>query len=160
MKKDNKKKQEKNNTITLIICFVILFLIVMNLENINNLLSKNHGIKIEIEETKETIPSRYQCSYGPIVDTFYNYIKSEFVVFDFDKDGKVSKITTEEKYQATTIEEYNMMLTLLSIPTENVSYDTENYIVTINDNSVRKFPNDYKSLNKYLSKNQYICSKE
>lgn len=158
MKKNkNKKKQEKNNSIVLIVCVIIVFLIVMNLQNINNLfLNKNNE---EIKQTEE-IPSRYQCFYGPMVDEFYNYTKSEYVIFDFDENGNVSSITSEEKYQVTTIEEYNTMLSILLIDSDNVSYDTENYIVTVVSNSSNKFPTNYKSLNKYLSSNQYTCSKE
>jgi len=161
MKKNkNKKKQEKSSLIVLIVCLIIVFLIVMNLQNINNLFLNRNNEEVKPVEEKEEIPTRYQCFYGPMFDEFYNYTKSEYVIFDFDENGNVSNVTSEEKYQVTTIEEYNTMLSILLIDSENVNYDTENYIVTVVNDSSNKFPINYKSLNKYLSSNQYTCSKE
>ena len=112
------------------------------------------------KEEKEVLPTRYQCFYGPTIDTFYNYIKSEYILFEFDKEGNVKNIKSEEKYQATTLNDYNYMLSLISINSSEVNYDENNYIVTILDNENNRFPRDYKSLNKYLSENHYTCSKE
>ena len=153
------KKEEKNSFIVLVIGIVIIFLIVFNLDNIGNLFLSNNEEEV-VEEKKDVIPTRYQCFYGPTLDEFYNYVKSEYIIFDFDKDGNVIRVTSEEKYQATTSDDYNKMLTVLSINTDEVNYDEENYVVTIKSNSLDRFPKDYKSLNKYLSHNQYTCSKK
>lgn len=160
MKKSN-KKQDNNSLIVLIIGLIIVLLVVINLDNINNLiLNKNDKEVVQYEEEKEVIPTRYQCFYGPTVDSFYDYIKSEYIVFEFDKEGKVINIKSEEKYQATTLTDYNYMLSLISVNSLEVNYDENNYIVTILDNENYKFPKEYKSLNKYLSENHYTCSKE
>lgn len=159
--KKGKKNQDKNSLIVLIIGLIFILVVVINLDNINGvLLNKNNNDVVQEEKEKEIIPTRYQCFYGPTVDPFYNYINSEYIVFEFDAEGNIESIKSEEKYQTTTLNDYNYMLSLLPINNSQVSYDENNYIVTILDNENNKFPRDYKSLNKYLSENHYTCSKE
>ena len=157
----SKKNQDKNSLIVLIIGLIFTLVVVINLDNINGvLLNENNNDVLQEEKEKEIIPARYQCFYGPTIDPFYNYIKSEYIIFEFDDEGNVESIKSEEKYQATTLNDYNYMISLISINSANISYDEKNYIVTILDNENNKFPRDYKSLNKYLSENHYTCSKE
>lgn len=153
-----KKTDEKNSIISLIICIAVLIVAVICLPFMNNIFW-NSDIPEEKEEKKEKeiIPNRYQCSYGPAVDSFYNYIKYEYVIFDFDENGNISSLDSLTKYQVTSINEYNQMLEVLDLKTENVTYDKENYVVTVRNTTNKTFPESYKDLKQYLSSNQYTC---
>lgn len=156
-----KKTEEKNSAIPVIICIVVLIGAVMCLPFVNNIFWNSNTSEIkEEEEEKEIIPSKYQCSYGPAVDSFYNYIKSEYVIFDFDEKGNISTTDSEIKYQATSLNEYNQMLEVLDLTTENVTYDKDNYVVTVRNTVNTTFPQNYKELKQYLSTNQYTCVEE
>ena len=156
-----KKAEKKNSIIPVIICIVVLIGAVICLPFVNNIFWNSDTSEVEEKkEEKEIMPSRYQCSYGPAVDSFYNYIKSEYVIFDFDEKGNISSINSEIKYQVTSINEYNQMLEVLNLTTEHVTYDKENYVITVKNTTNTTFPENYKELKQYLSTNQYTCVEE
>jgi len=157
-KKMNKKKSKKDSFISLIIGAILLVLSIAFLPKLNNIFWESGTSKVDSDkEEKEEVPNVYKCSYGPSVDSFYNYIKSEYVVFNFDEAGNIDSLDLEIKYQVTSLDEYNRMLNLLSIDSENVTYDADNYVVTVRSNESTVFPQNYRELKQYLSKNQYTC---
>lgn len=153
-----KKTETKSSIVPLIVGIIVLLLAVICLPIVNNVFWKSGPSEVEeIKEAKEQIPNRYQCSYGPQVDSFYNYIRYEYVIFDFDEKGNLVSLNSETRYQVTSLNDYNQMLKVLTLPTENVIYDSENYVVTVRSNENTVFPENYKDLKKYLSTNQYTC---
>lgn len=157
------KKQEKKSIIPIVLCMIVLIVAVISLPNLNRIFWKSNEVETETEQKKEdNIPQKYQCSYGPAIDSFYNYIKSEYVIFTFNKTGEVSSINSEIKYQATSMNDYNQMLQVLNLPNENVTYDENNLVITVKNESSTSdiFPSEYKELKKYLSSNMYTCVEE
>lgn len=161
-----KKAEKKSSMIPVILCVIVLIGAVVCLPIVNNIFWKSGTLEVEeieaeeTQEEKEIIPSKYQCSFGPTVDSFYNYIKYEYVIFDFDEKGNIDTVNIETKYQATSLSEYNQMLEVLNIISENVTYDIDNYVVTIRSTENTAFPENYKELKQYLSTNQYTCVAE
>lgn len=154
-------KKKSKSIVPIVLCIIVLLGSVISLPVLNNIFWKSSGVQTEKkEEKKKEIPNKYQCSYGPNVDSFYNYIKYEYIVFNFDKNGNLSSIDSEVKYQVTSIDEYNKMLQVLNLPKEKTTYDENNYIVTVRNKENTIFPENYKELKKYLSTNQYICVEE
>lgn len=152
------KNKKLKSIIPILLCIVVLLATVASLPILNNIFWKSNIVEVEkTENKKEEIPKRYECSYGPKVDSFYNYSIYEYIVFDFDKEGKISSITSEVKYQATSIDEYNQMLNLLNLQNDSITYDKDNYLVSVKNKNNEIFPENYKDLKKYLSTNQYIC---
>ena len=159
------KKEEKGSIIPFIICVVTLILAVLLLPLINDTIIETKKVKEEKKEENK-LPIKYSCSYGPVQDTFYNYIKDVDIEFDFDKVGKVTHINSSTSYQAFSLNEYQVIKSDLSSQynIENIVYDDNNYIVIIkiDTNNIQndEYPDDYNKLKKYLSQNGYICSEE
>lgn len=158
-------KEEKGSIIPFVICIVALILAVLVLPLLNNIIVNAPEVNEEKKEEKK-IPAKYLCSYGPVQDTFYNYIKDIDIEFDFDKAGRVTHMNSSTSYQSFSLSDYQIIKNDLSSQynIENLVYDDNNYIVIIkiDTNNIQndEYPDDYNKLKKYLSQNGYICSEE
>lgn len=171
-KKNTKEKNIKNNEtnkkegsiIYFVICIIILCLGIICLPKLNKLFWKSSEPVNEVGTEEQSIPTKYNCSYGPLYDEFYDYYRSEEVVFSFDKEGNLNHINSLSVYQAINLELYNQMLTKLNLDSNHVTYDKENYIVrlkiTTDNITDLSYPSTYDKLKTYLSTNNYTCTQE
>ena len=157
MKKEKLPIENKSSWIPVVLCIIVLIVAVGCLPLLNKTFWKSNTPSIEEKVKESKVPKSYQCTYGPIYDEFYQYTKYESILFEFDKNGNISSVNSEIKYQVYSLNAYKHLLDVLTLPSENVIYDEENYVITVSDITSARFPSNYTDVRQYLSNNQYTC---
>jgi len=157
-----RKKKKKGSIVPFALCLGALIITVAALPFMDGLFMNKYEVKEKKEEEKKKIPDSYSCSYGPTYDEVYDYTKEESIEFTFDKEGKVTNVSSVASYRASTTNSYEVLKSDLSINNNDITLDEKNYMIIVRTNTNKientSYPQSYEKLKDYISQNGYTCS--